>query len=169
MPETSPAGVVVGVDGAAPSIPALRWAATEAALRQTDLAVVMVGADIVVAPYAPVRPEPAEQRRADLRRALGAAITAAVGPHPPVVVHQYVEEGRPAEILARYAQGADLLVLGNRTTGRTASSLAPTIRGCIRRAACHIVVVRDENGDAPTFRGHGAPERPTRRPSKAIA
>lgn len=147
MSDTSPTGVVVGVDGSAPSVVALRWAAKEAELRHTDLTAVIVDAEIVPAPYAPVRSEPIERRRAELRRVLDEAIAAAVGSHPSVVVHQHVEEGRPAEILARYAKHAELLVLGNREHGRVAASLAPTIRGCIRRAACHVVVVRDEDGD----------------------
>jgi hypothetical protein len=41
---------------------------------------------------------------------------------------------------ANGAKAADLLVLGNGEAEQAASELAPTIRDCIRRADCHLVV-----------------------------
>lgn len=147
------ARVVVGVDGGAPSVRALRWAANEAALRHTDLAAVIVDPQVNLAPYAPVSTEPPARRRAALRRLLDEAVAEAVGPQSPVAVHEYVEEGSVADVLARYAKDAELLVLGNSEAERVESTLAPTIRSCIRRATCHIVVVSDGDKDDQLISG----------------
>jgi nucleotide-binding universal stress UspA family protein len=137
--------VVVGVDGSLPSVHALRWAAREARRRDADVCTVIVDPDVVAeyAQYAPASAlVPREERWADLGRTLVATIGAALGPCPDQPIHEHVEEGRPGEVLGRYAKGAELLVLGGRVrdAGHD-SSLGPTIRACIRRASCPVVVV----------------------------
>lgn len=143
----SEAGVVVGVDGSPASQRALKWAAHEAKIRQTDVAAVIVDPQPTLAPYAPMPADPREQRLSKLREILDRTVDAALGPEPEVTVHKHVVEGRVADVLAEYAKDADLLVLGNSKPERVESTLAPTIRNCIRHARSHIVVVNTDNPD----------------------
>jgi nucleotide-binding universal stress UspA family protein len=137
--------IVVGVDGSLPSLHALRWAAGEARRRDADICTVTVDADALseYAPYVPASTRiPREERWAGLARTLADTIIKALGPCPNLQIHEHVEEGRPGEVLARYGEGAELLVLGARMrdSGHD-SSLGPTVQACLRRAGCPVIVV----------------------------
>ncbi|HKA69895.1 MAG TPA: universal stress protein [Actinomycetes bacterium] len=135
--------VVVGVDGSAASIAALRWAAQAATERDVPLCVVGVDPDVhdSTGPYLWQQSRP-EDRLAALHDTLAVAVTTALGPEPDIKVSQQVEPGRPGEVLARVADKADLLVLGSRRVDAD-EPLRPVLRACIQLATCPVVVVAD--------------------------
>lgn len=104
--------VLVGVDGSAPSLRALRLAAAEAALRGTALRVVYVR-------------EPAHWARRGTGEPAGAAAEAAAeaayrhvaSGYPGLDVAMRVVEGLPATVLIAESGGAGLTVLGQRGCG----------------------------------------------------
>lgn len=138
--------VVVGVDGSAASIAALRWAAQAAMERGVPLCVVGVDPDVhdSTGPYLWQQSRP-EDRLAALHDTLVVAVTRALGPEPGIEVSRQVERGRPGEVLARVADKADLLVLGSRRVDAD-ERLRPVLRACIQLATCPVVVVSDSAG-----------------------
>jgi len=84
---------------------------------------------------------------APLRAALDRTVTAALGEHPAVKVETAVVEGRAAQVLVDRAQGADLLVVGNRGHGGLAGAFLGSVSfNCAAHSPCPVVVVR---GQAP--------------------
>jgi len=140
-----PAPIVVGVDGSAASLAALRWAAAEAAAHGAPLVALHVH-------------DPRNRRRA-------AYVQEAVRDVDPddrldaieqliegglmAPVEQVFEVGVPSEILVHRAAGARMLVLGQaeqhrRHDGapfRHEPALGPVARACVARAVCPVVVV----------------------------
>ncbi len=161
MEAALPRRIVVGVNGSAASVAALRWAAAEAALRRASLLAVYVwDRTRRVAPYAARgRPTPGEERSA-ARTRLAAALRAAFGPVPPACVSSEVAEGLVARVLLDRAAGADLLVLGatvpaitGRPPGRGNGPVAgPVARACLNGAVCPVVIVSAAAGVAETAR-----------------
>jgi nucleotide-binding universal stress UspA family protein len=138
--------IVVGVDGSAPSIEALRWAIHQAWLSGGTVDVVIawefgIGAGGFGLPPASGM---AGIDYAELAaKALSAAI-AEVSLPPGVPVNQFVVEGRAGEVLLRAAQNADLLVVGHSGHGGFASALMGSVSiRCLHHASCPVVVVRD--------------------------
>ncbi len=126
--ERGPRAVVVGVDGSLGVLPAVSWAAVEAAYRGVDLHLLHVErAD---------RQSSAEPRRW-LHRALGTA--AAVAPDVAVTVIR--EKGAVGPVLARYTERACLLVVGGRRRADGGPSEGRTAAEAIGRAGCPVVVV----------------------------
>lgn len=138
--------IVVGVNGSAASLAALRWAAGEAGLRRAALLVVHVW-DCTrrqLAPYATIAslPSPGEERTA-ARARLTRAVRTALGPVIPAGVTTELAEGLVARVLIDRAVDADLLVLG-ATAPSAASTLpgaGPVARACVSRAGCPVVIV----------------------------
>jgi nucleotide-binding universal stress UspA family protein len=145
--------IVVGVDGSASSLEALRWA-----VRQAELTGAAV--DAVIAWQFPVAFRGyswgAEMMTGDIdyaeiaAKALGEAISAAVDPGSEVVVHPVIAEGHPAQVLIEAAADADLLVVGSRGHGGFASALLGSVsQHCTHHAACPVVVIRGFNPAEP--------------------
>ncbi|MFH8773673.1 universal stress protein [Streptomyces sp. NPDC017958] len=66
-----------------------------------------------------------------------------VGVDQPVRVTPRVREGDPARVLLDVAQGADLLVVGNRGHGGFTEVLPGSVgQHCVRHAPCPVVVAR---------------------------
>jgi nucleotide-binding universal stress UspA family protein len=162
--------VVVGVDGSAQSLEALKLAAREAAWRSGALRAVYV--------YEPVRPRQADaaaavaaaalwpsaatssggviaeanrlddEERAHARRHaedLLRQIVASVEDDMPDVAIDRVAIGdrHPSEALLRAAADADLLVVGSRGLGGFAGLLLGSIgQQCVQHATCPVLVVR---------------------------
>ena len=139
--------VVVGVDGTARTIAALRWAATEALRRDAELhAVHAWGSALRPASYAPVadRSTPDEcARRAAAR--LAETVHAAFGASPPVPVREVVDDRAPVPALLDHGRDADLLVLATRVpvgpAGAAESGPGATTLSCLRQAPCPVVVL----------------------------
>jgi nucleotide-binding universal stress UspA family protein len=148
---TGPAGgrIVVGVDGRATSLTAVRWAAQEALLRQASVHLVFVSRQHERASYSgpPQAPPPGEDGpEAEGKALLAAAELEAARILPPGRVSSELAAGAPAQVLIDRSAGAGLLVLGTAyQAGQSASEVPPmmgsTVRASLHRAACPVVVV----------------------------
>lgn len=138
--------IVVGVDGSASSLHALRWAARQAEL--TGAAV-----DAVIAWQYPFTFRGygwgAEMMTGDVdyaeiaAKTVGDAISRAVDLDSRAVVYPVVAEGHPAQVLIEAAAGADLLVVGSRGNGSFTSALLGSVsQHCTHHSRCPVVVIR---------------------------
>jgi nucleotide-binding universal stress UspA family protein len=146
-PQTTRA-IVVGVDGAARTVAALRWAASEALRR--DVGVVAVhawGSLMRPASYAPVvdcaDPDESARRAAEL---LATSVRTAFGSTPPVPVSEVVDDRAVVPALLSQARRGELLVLATRAPdapgGRPFDSgPGSTTLSCLRQAPCPVVVL----------------------------
>jgi nucleotide-binding universal stress UspA family protein len=142
--------IVVGVDDTEHATAALRWAVEEAALRDATVEAVHVWS------YAPM-PTPVEAglvplawtetneardaSREAAERFAGDRVNDVVGHDAQVRVS--VVEGEPADALVTAAQGADLLVVGNRGRGSLVQALLGSTSAKVSdEAPCPVVVVR---------------------------
>lgn len=135
--------VVVGVDGSDRSVPALEWAAKEAAAHGHTLRVVTAWSIPVTAlsPGGLPAPYPIDELESDGRAAQDAVIAKADMPADLTIEH-HVVEGGPGAVLMHAAESADLLVIGSRGhggfTGLLLGSVGQQLTG---HAACPVVVV----------------------------
>jgi nucleotide-binding universal stress UspA family protein len=142
--------IVVGVDGSAEALEAVRWAAAETARRGGTLRLVTAlewldrpaiglpvpGSGVVEALH--------ERAGKDLDDAIATAIGAASG----VEVDRDIVVGYPVPVLAAESRNAGLLVVGGSGHGRIAALLAGSVAvGVATHAACPVVVVRGERPD----------------------
>jgi nucleotide-binding universal stress UspA family protein len=141
--------LVVGVDGTAAGVAALRWAVDHA--RETGA---RVSAVAVAEPPLPVaggpeigggfvvQPVVAEEQ---LTAAADAWLTEAIAALPADtrrVVDRQVRHGDAATELLEGARGADLLVLGNHGRGGLASALVGSVaQRCAHHVTCPLVLV----------------------------
>ena len=133
--------VVVGVDGSAESVAALRWACREASLRGAEVHAVHVREEQChsLASYAVPALSTADDVSADVDD-----FVRSVKADQALGVELHVEEvdGLAARVLLDRCAGADMLVLG--TSGDVPGALrsaGPVIRACLRRAPCPVVVI----------------------------
>jgi nucleotide-binding universal stress UspA family protein len=152
-----PGTIVVGVDGSASSLAALRWAAEEAALRSARLVAVHAWTFIPPAALAEpgLGPIPAadlpgqlEAERDGAQAELDAALAEAFPQGPPVEVEQKLIEDDPAEALERESKSAELVVVGSHgRSGIAAAILGSVSRHVVDHAACPVVVVKGPRPD----------------------
>ncbi|MET9087445.1 universal stress protein [Streptomyces sp. NPDC004237] len=140
--------LVVGVDGAEPSLRAVEWAADEAALRGTPLRLVHAS---LWERYEGISPadalrEPSEQVMAE--DIVEAAERRARGRQPGVKVSTEVLPEEPEYALVRESRDACLLVLGNRgRRGLTEALLGSVSLTVAAHAHCPVIVLRgDQDG-----------------------
>lgn len=145
-PEAPPVPrVVVGVDGSAPSVLALQWAAGYAgAIRAT---VEAVSAWHVPAEWGlaglPLGWDPEENAGEVLQQ----AITAAFGDSVPPNLTRAIRQGPAAGVLLDAAQGAVLVVVGSRGHGGFVGTLLGSVSAALaEHAPCPVLVV---HGDRP--------------------
>lgn len=142
--------IVVGLDGSAESLQALRWSLDEARHRQTTVLAVYVWQFPVAAswasPYLIAGPSELPEIDADeLRRQAKARLAGFVAQVDPagVQVEQKVVEGHPAEELSIVAKDAELLVVGSRGHGGFSGLLLGSVsQACLHHAHCPVVIVR---------------------------
>lgn len=147
MAHTPGTQIVVGVDGSAASITAVRWAVREAGLRHAAVRLVCAfHADTRLrAPYASWARAREDEPRAAAQAALDRAadLVRAVLP-PGRLVAELVDEP-PARALLERAAGAEMLVLGTTRPpvqpGQPPLAIGPVARVCLLRAPCPVVVV----------------------------
>ncbi|HTN81801.1 MAG TPA: universal stress protein [Acidimicrobiales bacterium] len=136
---------VVGIDGSEAAQVALKWALTEAALRDADL-------DVVIAWEYPYQwaegfnTKWAEDTEAFAKAALAEATKAlecalAGQPKPKwVTVHSL--QGSAARVLLDRSKGADLLVVGSRGRGGFAGMLLGSVStACVHHTSCPVAVI----------------------------
>ncbi len=143
--DTSQPHVVVGVDGSAESVEALRWAASYAAATSATITAVISwhypAAGLVPAGQAP--PDVSAEVRANMQTALDKALTDVFGTATPAGVTAKVSYGHPAMVLVDESKDADLLVVGRRGHGAfTGMMLGSVSIHCVTNAVCPVVVVR---------------------------
>ena len=151
--------IVVGVDGSASSLEALRWA-----VRQAELTGAAV--DAVIAWQFPAANGFGWGVIADdidyaevATKVVCEAINQAVDPGSDVRVRPVVVHGYPPQVLTDRAADADLLVVGSRGHGGFAGALLGSVsQHCTHHAPCPVVVIR---GRARPGRRH--PEIPQKR------
>lgn len=144
-------GIVVGVDGSAPSRVAVDWAARAAALRRVALTLVYVLPGATVQSWIQV-PLPAaffEDEEKTAREALGDAqgvaepATAGVD---GVRFDQKVVSGQPVQVLADLSKDADLIVVGKRGLGKWERRILGSVSsGLVQHAHCPVAVIHDED------------------------
>ncbi|MER7333828.1 MULTISPECIES: universal stress protein [unclassified Micromonospora] len=151
------APVVVGVDGSAAALDAVRVAAREAAQRQRPLRV--VHAFIWPLTNAPLDPVPGAPAGAGLRnqaeRYVAEAVAEAGKAAPEVAVGGAVVDGAATPVLLDESRQAALVVLGHRGLGGFAGLLIGSVTVQVSaRAQCPVLVVRGEpRADGPVVVG----------------
>jgi nucleotide-binding universal stress UspA family protein len=140
---TSPKGgrVVVGVDGSARSLAALRWAAAEARARDSDVEVVHSWSfpAMMSPPVVSVFPDLSTMEDA------GRAVVDTAMADPSLAgtrVHPHLTHQGAARALIERASGAGLVVVGTRGLGRVTGTLLGSVsRQLLQHAPCPVVVI----------------------------
>ncbi|MFL6055321.1 MAG: universal stress protein [Actinoallomurus sp.] len=137
--------IVVGVDGSEPSRAALRWALRQA--RLTGAAVeAVIGWEVPITYGWDLALVQNDDIEAAAAKTLQETIEQEAGPRPEVPVLSRVAEGNAARVLLEAADGADLLVVGNRGHGGfTGALLGSVSQHCVQHANCPVVVIRGEH------------------------
>ena len=136
--------IVVGVDGSAESVAALRWACREASLRGAEVLAVLAleSACHQVASYAAPAPRQSNGSWGAARDVLRQSVSEVLSLFPGVRVRTEIAEGLAARVLLDQAEDADMLVLGRNLDGPDPYRAAgPVIRVCLRAARCPVVIV----------------------------
>jgi nucleotide-binding universal stress UspA family protein len=136
--------VVVGVDGSAGSVVALRFAEAEARLRGGELHVVHAWIDTLSGYGGPPWAAPTTTRREEADSTLRATVQQALrNGGLDVQVRAETIEGVEWDVLTEVAEAADLLVVGSRgRTGWSSLLLGSVGLRCITYAPCPVAVVR---------------------------
>jgi nucleotide-binding universal stress UspA family protein len=149
------APIVVGADGSAESLDAVRWAARTACLRDAPLEIVHA-LDVPALVAGGVVPPPEEMvdaLRARGRRALRTAQELAAAQGVPEATTR-LDSDRAAQALIEASRSAALLVVGSTGHGRLTSLLAGSVAGAVgTHAHCDTVVVRGDSWDEPEAAG----------------
>jgi nucleotide-binding universal stress UspA family protein len=138
--------VVVGVDGSAQALRAVRWAVPEARRRKAVLRLITAFAwtDNRLVALPGIGPEPyGEHLRKAATDGLAAAAAAAAEIDPDVPVEPELVLGFPGSVLHEQSKTAELLVVGDSGHGRIASALVGSVALSVAaQSACPTVVVR---------------------------
>lgn len=142
--------VVVGVDGSAESVAALRWAARYAAATGARIRALLAwhypGA--AGGPPTGVAPDAVhEQTDAQMHQTLDAAIAKAYEGQESTGVEKSTAYGHPAQALIEASREADLLVVGQQGHGAFTGMLVGSVSiHCVTGSYCPVVVVRGAHG-----------------------
>jgi nucleotide-binding universal stress UspA family protein len=141
--------VVVGVDGSAESVAALRWAARYAAATGARVQAMLAWHYPTAASVPPVgvAPEPVRaQTEAQMHRTLDEAIAKAYEGQE-AGAEKVTTYGHPAQVLIEASREADLLVLGSHGHGAFTGMLVGSVSiHCVTSAFCPVVVIRGRDG-----------------------
>ena len=140
--------IVVGVDGSAESVAALRWACHEAPIRGAEVHAVHVREEMChsVASYA----VPATVPGPDDFSIDEMVQSVQDDQSPDVRIRVEGPDGLAARVLLDRCDGADMLILGTSSdVPGGAQSAGPVIRACLRRAPCPVVIISAARFPAP--------------------
>ncbi|HUL24893.1 MAG TPA: universal stress protein [Streptosporangiaceae bacterium] len=142
--------VVVGVDGSAGSVAALRWAARYGAAVGAPVRAVLAWHYPTAAAQPPVGHAPEainEEVEGEEAATLREAIAKAAADAPDAHINGEVRYGHPAEVLVDESSRADLLVVGRRGHGGfLGMHLGSVSQHCVNTAQCPVVVIRTREG-----------------------
>ncbi len=136
--------IVVGVDGSALSVAALRWAADHAR-RIGGRLLAVTGFEVPwTIFFAPTATEADYANAA--REVLDTAVAEALGEDPGIPVDKHVSQSRPAHALTDACAGATLLVVGSHGRGELPGMHLGSVAGyCVHHAPCPVLVFRGEH------------------------
>jgi nucleotide-binding universal stress UspA family protein len=149
-------GVVVGVDGSAPSKVAVDWAAREAAMREVPLTIihVMQATTVTMWPEVPMPPDLAVRFEKSGQAILhDARVVAedAIGGSAAIRVDTELISAGVLPTLIDLSKGADMIVVGCRGLGAIGRRLLGSVSwGRIHHANCPVAVIHDEDPLMPT-------------------
>ncbi|MFF3455430.1 universal stress protein [Streptomyces sp. NPDC002730] len=138
--------IVVGVDGSAPSIRALRWAVRQSELTGDPVEAV-ISWEYPAAGWASMVPgvSPDFDPEALATQILADSLKETLGAERAAAITQKVMIGNAAQALIEQADGASLLVVGHRGySGFKATLLGSVGLHVTQHAPCSVVVVRGE-------------------------
>ena len=132
--------IVVGVDGSAPSILALRWAGVLAPLLKAPIrAVTCWQFQIAVGTFVPVIWDPEQEAR----NVGAAAVDTAFGRVPPAGIELVASQGQAAKVLVEESKSAQLVVVGSRGHGGIEGLLLGSVSAAVaEHAKCPVLVAR---------------------------
>jgi nucleotide-binding universal stress UspA family protein len=140
--------VVVGVDGSAGSVAALKWAAHYAEATGATVQAILTWHYPTAAGVPPVGVAPArvhEESEHRMAEALGDAVSRAATAYPGARIEAKTLYGHPAETLIDASEKASLLVVGSRGHGAFRGMLLGSVSiHCVTGAHCPVVVVREQ-------------------------
>jgi nucleotide-binding universal stress UspA family protein len=138
--------VVVGVDGSAESVAALRWAARYAAATGARVRALLAWHYPAPAGEAPVGVAPEairSQTDTQMHQTLDDAIAKAYAGQADPGVEKSTAYGHPAQALIEASREADLLVVGSHGHGAFTGMLVGSVSiHCVTGAHCPVVVIR---------------------------
>ena len=135
--------IVVGVDGSACAKAALEFAVQEAALRGAQLRIVSAWElTALTDPGGFFPPEAIDRLREQAQTSVRDALAWAAEHQPSLPTEGKVLGGQAAHVLLEEAEGASLIVVGNRGRGGFASLLlGSTSQQVVHHALCPVIVV----------------------------
>jgi nucleotide-binding universal stress UspA family protein len=143
--------VVVGVDGSAESIAALRWAARYATASGARVRALLAWHYPGAVGGPPVEKAPEaihNQTEAQMHATLDTAIAKAYEGQDAAEVEKSTAYGHPAQALIEASKEADLLVVGRHGHGAFTGMLLGSVSiHCVTGAHCPVVVIRGHEGD----------------------
>jgi nucleotide-binding universal stress UspA family protein len=153
-------GIVVGVDGSAPSNTAVRWAAHEAVMRSVPLTLVhMLKEFVPTFPQLPMPSGVAVWQEDDGRQVLEQAEKIAQDAVPAdrnIAITSELKASPPVPTLVELSDEAEMVVVGCNGRGAVSRVLLGSVSSAVvRRANCPVAVVQDE--DPSTDRPEQAP------------
>jgi nucleotide-binding universal stress UspA family protein len=143
-------GIVVGVDGSPASNFAVCWAARDAAMRNVPLTLVhMFSTYVPTLPQIPLPSGVGVWQADDGRRALEEAVKIvedATKTHGKLDVTTELKSSPPVPTLVEMSEDAEMVVVGSNGRGAVGRVLLGSVSsGVVRRAACPVAVIRDED------------------------
>ena len=147
-----PPRIVVGVDGSASSLAALRWAVHQAELTGGTVNAVVawqMPATMTGFGFAPVAVAEDSEVEQTAQRILDQVVSKVTRPEGGPAVRRLAVQGFPAPVLLGASVGADLLVLGSRGHGGFSGALLGSVsQHCVRHARCPVVIIRGDLAQA---------------------
>jgi nucleotide-binding universal stress UspA family protein len=131
--------IVVGVDGSAPSLTALRWAHALAPLLKAHIrAVTCWQFQIAVGTFTPLLWNPEEEAR----EVCAAAVAEAFHDVPPAGLEMVASQGPPAKVLVEESKTAQIVIVGSRGRGGFEGLLLGAVSATVaEHAKCPVLVV----------------------------
>lgn len=155
--------IVVGVDGSAPSILALRWAGALAPLLKAHIrAVACWQFQIAVGTFMPVVWNPEDEAR----RICAAAVDQAFDGAPPAGLEVVALQGQAAKVLIEESRNAQIVVLGSRGHGGFEGLLLGAVSATVAEHAKCPVLVAHGTDLPPGLSDTSGQPRERRRPDR---